>query len=513
LDPPYVILNYKQFLNPDKEAGRRSPKNAPAPEMTTAAQEYLHNNFTLIRVLKQTDQSSISIVSDADKIFYVLKQSRRTGLPYRQLQELQHPALPRIYSVQETDGETTVLEEYINGKNLAALTAAGPLPEKQVQDIALQICQALTFLHGHKILHRDIKPSNIIQQPDGRVKLIDFDAARTLHEDAASDTRLLGTKGFAPPEQYGFAQTDGRSDLFALGKTMAVLLGPTYHGRLTPIIKKATQIDAAQRYADAAGMSRALQQSTWRYAGLHYLLPGLAILLVAAGIWSLGQRQLPATALPAAGTSLGSTLAGRDQKANDPAAAKKQMADAKTALSGKPTDPEQKNAAAATSDPDQTADNKTAASRPQVNYIPIKKGDLAITYTNPRTGRTLPLRMADYDNAILLPTPRDFTATFTITNKSAYTLKHPVLVFYKDRLTARGSTALDRNDKLTNLPLAGQLAPGASVTATITFYQLELLHPVANFLIFVAADALGTAPENFYLIFWEKKNQGKGVDW
>lgn len=479
--------------------------------MTTAAQEYLQSNFTLIRVLKQTDTASITIVSDEDKTFYVLKKSRRTGLPYRQLQALTHPALPRIYYVQETDGETTVLEEYINGKNLASLTAAGPLPEKQVQDIALQICQVLSFLHGHKILHRDIKPSNIIQQPDGRIKLLDFDAARTLRDDAPNDTRLLGTKGFAPPEQYGFAQTDGRSDLFALGKTMAVLLGPDYHGRLTAIIKKATQIDAAQRYPDADSFARALCQSTWRYAGLHYLLPALAILLVVAGSWSVWHRRsgnlfAENNASPTAANvqtfpdAAGKTSAGQKKKVATADGKDRNAPD----TTGNMPDKE-------SSTPNTGA--KTVPSRPKVNYIPIKKGDLAITYTNPRTGRTLPLKLADYDNAILLPTPRDFTVTFTITNNSAYTLKHPVLVFYKDRLTARGSTALDRNDKLTNLPLTEQLVPGASVTTTITFNQLALLNPVANFLIFVAADDLGTAPENFYLIFWTQKNQGKGVDW
>jgi hypothetical protein len=255
-------------------------------------------------------------------------------------------------------------------------------------------------------------------------------------------------------------------------------------------------------------MARAVQQSPWRYAGLHYLLPVLAILLIVTGGWYAWHRQKATAALPAAVSSIGSTLAGPGSKTTGATAAPKQGPDAQASPSGQTTGPEQKTTSAALPAPDQTA-----APRPKVNYIPIRKGDLAITYTNPRTGRTLPLKLADYDNAILLPTPRDFTATFTITNKSAYTLKHPVLVFYKDRLTARGSTALDRNDKLTNLPLAGELAPGASVTATITFYQLELLHPVANFLIFVAADALGTAPENFYLIFWQQKNQGKGVDW
>jgi hypothetical protein len=364
-------------------------------------------------------------------------------------------------------------------------------------------------------LHRDIKPSNIIQQPDGRVKLIDFDAARTLHEDAASDTRLLGTKGFAPPEQYGFAQTDARSDLFALGKTMAVLLGPAYHGRLTPIIRKATQIDAAKRYPDAAGMARALKHSTWRYRVLHYVLPAAAVLLLAAGGWWFHYSRQPFNLFPASSaapaltnSSTPSQTAGKTTTVKEKKTAAADVGKDQEALPPDKTgNPPVKETTPA------TAGAATAAPRPQVHYIPIRKGDLAISYTNPNTGRTLPLRLADYDNAIILPAPRDFTVTFTVTNKSAYTLKHPMLVFYKDRLTARSSTGLDRNDKLTNLPLAEQMAPGVSITTTITFHQLALVNPVANFLIFVAADDLGTAPENFYLIFWAQKNQGKGVNW
>lgn len=506
-----LYSNYKLILNPDKEEG--TPPEACRWKMTTAATAYLLNNFTPVRTLKQTATASVAIVTGEDKTFYVLKKSQRTGLPYQQLQALSHPALPRIYFVQEENGVTTVLEEYINGKNLANLAAAGPLPESQVQDIALQVCQALAFLHAHKILHRDIKPSNLIQQPDGRVKLLDFDAARTFREDAASDTRLLGTKGFAPPEQYGFAQTDGRSDLFALGKTMAVLLGPAYHGRLTAIIHKATQIDAAKRYPDAGSMARALEHSTWRYGALHYGLPAAVALLLVAGGWWFHQSNRQFNLFPASSaapaltdSSAPSQTAGKTMTAKEKAAAGvgKDQESLPPVKTGNPPAKETSTA---------TDGAKTAAPRPKVHYIPLRKGDLAISYTNPSTGRTLPLRLVDYDNAILLPTPRDFTVTFTVTNKSAYTLKHPMLVFCKDRLTARSSTGLDRNDKLTNLPLAEQMTPGASVTTTITFHQLALSNPVANFLIFVAADDLGTAPENFYLIFWAQKSQGKGVDW
>ena len=88
-----------------------------------------------------------------------------------------------------------------------------------------ELCEVLVFLHGYGIIHRDIKPSNLLLAPDGHIRLIDFDAAREGKPSADNDTRLLGTRGYAPPEQYGFAQTDSRADIYAAGVTMKQLLG------------------------------------------------------------------------------------------------------------------------------------------------------------------------------------------------------------------------------------------------------------------------------------------------
>jgi serine/threonine protein kinase len=115
--------------------------------MTTVTREYLQTNFTSVRSLKKTDEAAIKIVSGPDGAFYVLKKTRRTGLPYARLQALTHPALPKIYYVDEAEGFTLVLEEYINGRNLADLAATGSLPPEQVEDIALQLCSVLSLLH------------------------------------------------------------------------------------------------------------------------------------------------------------------------------------------------------------------------------------------------------------------------------------------------------------------------------------------------------------------------------
>ncbi|MDE7302009.1 MAG: protein kinase, partial [Oscillospiraceae bacterium] len=121
--------------------------------------------------------------------------------------------LPQIYSVDISDGKTVVTEEFISQKNL--LTAN--LDEKQVIRAMVQLCAALDFIHGLGIVHRDIKPSNILLSEDGNICLIDFEAARFVRDDKDRDTRYLGTDGFAPPEQYGFSQTDFRTDIYAAG--------------------------------------------------------------------------------------------------------------------------------------------------------------------------------------------------------------------------------------------------------------------------------------------------------
>ena len=122
-----------------------------------------------------------------------------------------------------------MMEEYVDGPSLGA----ADLPERRFLQITRELCTVLAFLHGKGIIHRDIKPSNILLARDGHIRLIDFDAARMPRDNLEQDTKLLGTRGYASPEQYGFAQTDERSDIYSLGVTLGQLLeGRPYRARI-----------------------------------------------------------------------------------------------------------------------------------------------------------------------------------------------------------------------------------------------------------------------------------------
>ncbi len=141
------------------------------------------------------------------------------------LHSLQHPNLPRIYEVFEEQGRCYLVMEYIDGKNLLQLLQENgmrPLPVAQVVNYASQLCDVLTYLHQHQppIIFRDLKPTNVMITEDGHIYLIDFGIARFFKEGQQQDTVLLGSPGYAPPEQHGSAQTSPRSDLYALGATL-----------------------------------------------------------------------------------------------------------------------------------------------------------------------------------------------------------------------------------------------------------------------------------------------------
>lgn len=106
----------------------------------------------------------------------------------------------------------------------------GVLSEENAAFVIRSLCDILHKLHGNlpPIIHRDIKPSNIIFSSDGVVKLIDFNAARELRAEQNEDTRLMGTRRFAAPEQYGFGQSDPRTDIYALGITFYYMLTGDY---------------------------------------------------------------------------------------------------------------------------------------------------------------------------------------------------------------------------------------------------------------------------------------------
>ena len=153
---------------------------------------------------------------------------------------LDHPALPRIVDIIDHGSTIFVVMDYIEGESLdKILKAEGVQAEDVVITWAKQLCDALSYLHTQTppIIYRDMKPANVMLKPEGNVKIIDFGIAREYKEQNLTDTTVLGTKGYAPPEQYS-GQTDARSDIYALGMTMHHLLAgidPMAGGGYAPV--------------------------------------------------------------------------------------------------------------------------------------------------------------------------------------------------------------------------------------------------------------------------------------
>ena len=178
------------------------------------------------------------------------------------------PNMPRVYAAIEDNGKLITIEDYLPGETLQeAINAQGTLPEQKVIDISLQLCRIVRQLHESSpaIIHRDIKPENIMVSADGTVRLLDMNAARQFENDKSEDTMLLGTAGYAAPEQYGFAQSDVRTDIYAIGVLMNVMLTGKFpkdqlaEGQLRPIIMKCTQLEPGLRFASVAELITALE--------------------------------------------------------------------------------------------------------------------------------------------------------------------------------------------------------------------------------------------------------------
>lgn len=149
----------------------------------------------------------------------------------KMLSALKHPNLPTFTDFFNEDGRYFLVMEYVDGLTLDEMLEQNnaPFPERRVLGWARQLCDVLDFLHAQNppIIFRDMKPGNIMLARNGRIKLIDFGIARIFRHAGSQDTQLLGTPGFAPPEQYGKAQTDERSDIYSLAITLFQLMTNT----------------------------------------------------------------------------------------------------------------------------------------------------------------------------------------------------------------------------------------------------------------------------------------------
>lgn len=258
--------------------------------------EFIETNFKRISVLKENANARTELVADTTGAVYIRKIIARTGLPYKKLAQIKCAHIPEIYYYSEAYGKTYVIEEFISGETLAAELEQGKkFTAEQVRNIALQICEALIVLHGEGILHRDIKPGNIIVQGSS-VWLIDFGAAKAEGSTKEHDTVILGTPGFAPPEQYGFTTTDARSDIYALGKTMEILCGSSHNAKLCKIIAVCTAFDPQKRIASAAELKKLLLKNNSGKKKFIFII--LAMIIACSGVYFLFNRHVQQEAIP-----------------------------------------------------------------------------------------------------------------------------------------------------------------------------------------------------------------------
>lgn len=206
---------------------------------------------------------------ETGQIYVRKKLSLENREIYRLLQTQQVSGIPRIHLLVETEQELIIIEEYISGLSLDAyLQKEGVLNEKDAIYVMLQLCHTLQALHSFQppLIHRDIKPSNVILTADMRAILIDFDAAKTYSEQKQRDTVLLGTVDHAAPEQYGFRQSDARTDIYGLGILLNFMLTSCHPqqlsacGPIARIIEICTHIDPDKRYDSIPKLEKALRK-------------------------------------------------------------------------------------------------------------------------------------------------------------------------------------------------------------------------------------------------------------
>ena len=188
---------------------------------------------------------------------------------------IDEPLLPRVEEIYHVPDELVVIYAYVEGESLRdLLKRQGRLDETQAVAIVCDVCTAASALHARGVIHRDITPGNVIVASDG-AHLVDLGIARMRSETGTRDTTNLGTWGFAAPEQFGFAQTDARSDVFAIGRLLGCLLvgvqpdsdafeealgdRQLVSEHLAEVIRKATQFEPSARYQSVAEMRAELQ--------------------------------------------------------------------------------------------------------------------------------------------------------------------------------------------------------------------------------------------------------------
>lgn len=267
--------------------------------------EDMQEHWTVYECLKESEDSSTFLVKEtATGILCVLKwgRNRQTEFLRNEMEIMKKMAdrklsgIPKAYRIFEENGEVYLVREYIEGMSLAQMVLQkGGISEAEICRISRKICQTAEQFQNpdEPMIHRDIKPENIVVTPGGEVVFIDFGTMRSYKKDGSRDTFVVGTRGTAAPEQYGYTQTDQRTDVYAIGQTMLYMVSESYEmnqlsecavsRRMKKIIEKACSFEPDKRYGDAAQLRRAVEKCQANNRKKVYKKAGAVFGLIAAG--------------------------------------------------------------------------------------------------------------------------------------------------------------------------------------------------------------------------------------
>jgi eukaryotic-like serine/threonine-protein kinase len=247
LDPEATLVDVDATIAPGTSFRRTPPPSPSSFGRSSAAADsaavlqigdLLAGRYEILQLLGEGGMGAVYKAADRElDRFVALKVIRRElasnpSILARFKQELllahqvTHRNVIRIYDLGEADGVKFITMEFIEGKDLRSLIKEKQkfAPEEAVE-IIQQVCQALDAAHSVGVIHRDLKPQNIMQDPAGRILVMDFGLARTLEGDGMTQTgAIVGTMEYMSPEQALAKDLDQRSDLFALGLILYELL-------------------------------------------------------------------------------------------------------------------------------------------------------------------------------------------------------------------------------------------------------------------------------------------------
>ncbi|MCR5795970.1 MAG: protein kinase [Solobacterium sp.] len=235
------------------------------------------------------------------------------------LTKLNHPNLVRVIDIFEDEKLLYIVMDYVEGEDLQhVINRLKVIPEETVKEWFITLADLLRYLHTRKppIIYRDMKPANVILQPDGTLKLIDFGIAREYKAQATGDTTYIGTNGFAAPEQFGLAQSDGRTDIYSLGMTMFYLatgksplqppygytparkLNPAVSPGMEAILEKCIRDNPEDRYQSADELLKDLNEGATYPLHPTHAFPSASLAAVPSGSTDT-QQAVPQAAQPA----------------------------------------------------------------------------------------------------------------------------------------------------------------------------------------------------------------------